>query len=96
MKLTEFASVPAIVIAVYLFAALLKQLTGSEKLQRAIPAICGGLGGILGLICYFTIPNFFPAENWLTALAQGIVSGFAATVVHQVYKQAAKGGETDA
>ena len=96
MDFTEFTSVPAIVVVVYLSATLIKQLTNNEKLQRAIPAICGCLGGILGLICYFTIPNFIPAQNWLTALVEGIVSGFAATGVHQVYKQAAKGGETDA
>ena len=33
----------------------------------------------------------FPAEDYFTAVAIGIVSGFAATGINQVYKQQVKG-----
>ena len=33
------------------------------------------------------IPEYIGAENWAVAVAIGIVSGFAATGVNQIYKQ---------
>ena len=90
--MTDFVAIPAIVVVVYLAAYFLKLIPG-ETINRALPAICGVLGLILGLVCYFTMPDFIGAENWLTAAAIGIVSGFSATGVNQVYKQATKGTE---
>ena len=90
--MTDFIAIPAIVVVVYLVAYFLKQMPG-ELINRLLPAICGTLGLILGLVCYFTLPDFIGAENWLTAAAIGIVSGFSATGVNQVYKQATKSTE---
>lgn len=90
MEFSDFAAVPAIVVLVYLAAYLIKLIPG-ETVNRMLPALCGVLGLILGIVCYFTLPGFIPAENWLTAAAVGIVSGFAATGVNQIYKQASKG-----
>lgn len=90
--MTDFIAIPAIVVVVYLVAYFLKQIPG-ELINRLLPAICGTLGLILGLVCYFTLPDFIGAENWLTAAAIGIVSGFSATGVNQVYKQATKSTE---
>ena len=42
---------------------------------------------MLGL---FMMPDF-PATDYITALAVGIVSGLAATGINQVYKQLSKG-----
>lgn len=89
MNITDFAAVPAIVVVVYLIAYFLKAI-GSEKLNRLLPPVCGALGLVLSVVCYFALPDYIPAENWLSAAAIGIVSGFAATGVHQVYKQAVK------
>ena len=51
-----------------------------------IPVVCGFVGGCLGVVALHVIPDF-PATDYLTAIAVGIVSGFAATGVHQVYRQ---------
>ena len=84
--MTEFVAFPAIVVMCYLIGVGLKAI-GNEKLDTFIPVICGTLGAILGVVIYVTIPNFIPATNWAVAVAIGIISGFAATGVNQVYKQ---------
>ena len=81
-----FIAFPAIVIVCYLVGATLKAI-GYAKLDKFIPVICGFVGGALGVIVFETIPGYIPAENWLMALAIGVVSGFASTGINQVYKQ---------
>lgn len=81
-----FIAFPAIVVICYLAGATLKAI-GCETLDKFIPVICGFIGGALGIVVFNTIPNYIPADNWLMALAIGIVSGFAATGINQVYKQ---------
>ena len=84
-----FIAFPAIVAVVYLVGATLNAI-GNDTLNKFIPVICGFVGGALGVIVFKTIPGYIPAENWLMALAIGIVSGFAATGNNQVYKQFTK------
>lgn len=86
-----FIAFPAIVVICYLVGATFKAI-GNAKLDKFIPIICGFVGGIHGVVVFKTIPGYIPAENWLAALAIGIISGFAATGINQVYKQF-KGGE---
>lgn len=57
--------------------------------NKWLPVICGGLGGVLGVVGMWIMPDF-PAQDIITAAAVGVVSGFAATGVHQVYKQMGK------
>lgn len=54
--------------------------------NKWLPVICGVLGGILGVAGMKIMPDF-PATDLITAAAVGVVSGFAATGVNQVYKQ---------
>ena len=54
-----------------------------------MPVIIGIAGGILGIVAMNVIPDF-PASDWMTALAVGIVSGLAATGANQVVKQLKK------
>lgn len=84
--MAEFVSVPAIVVICYLVGATIKSFE-IEKIDKFIPVICGTLGAILGVVMFITIPNFIPADNWAVAIAVGIVSGFSATGINQVYKQ---------
>ena len=84
-----FIAFPAIVVICYLAGATLNAI-GNETLDKFIPVICGTIGGVLGVVVFNTIPNYIPADNWLMALAIGIVSGFAATGINQVYKQFTK------
>ena len=47
------------------------------------------MGGALGVVAMSVMPEY-PAEDILTAIAVGIVSGLAATGVHQLYVQLIK------
>lgn len=58
--------------------------------NKFIPIICGVAGGVLGIAGMFLMPDF-PATDYITAAAVGIVSGFAATGVNQVFKQMGSG-----
>lgn len=45
------------------------------------------MGAALGAVCLALDVPDFPATDYITAVAVGIVSGLAATGVNQVYKQ---------
>lgn len=83
MEYLDLASVAAITVICFLAAQAIK----ATKLDNKwLPVICGVLGGILGVVGLYVMPDF-PADDILTAIAVGIVSGLAATGAHQVYKQ---------
>lgn len=77
------ASVAGITVICYLAAQAVKATNLDNKW---IPVICGVLGGILGVVGLYWIPEY-PAQDIITAIAVGIMSGLAATGVNQVYKQ---------
>ena len=83
LEILGITAIPVIAIICLLvgFAAKKSPLDDSW-----IPIICGSCGAILGIVAMYTMPNF-PAHDVLTAIAYGIVSGFAATGIHQAYKQ---------
>ena len=85
----DIISIPAIVIICYLIGAGLKAIN-NKPVEKFIPIICGFVGGIFGVVAFVTIPGFIPAENWIVAAAVGIVSGFSATGINQIYKQMTK------
>lgn len=76
-------SVAGIVVICYLAAQAIK---ATELNSKWLPVICGVLGGILGVLGIYCIPDY-PANDIITAIAVGIVSGLAATGANQVYKQ---------
>ena len=77
-----FTAIAAITVICYLVSEIVKITTLSNKI---VPAICGGLGGVLGVIAMYVMPEY-PANDVITAVAIGIVSGLAATGVHEVGK----------
>lgn len=82
---TEFGYAPvmAIVVICYLLAAALK----ATKLDNKwLPVFCGVCGGLLGALGRSIMPDY-PANDIITAIAIGIVSGLAATGVNQIGKQ---------
>lgn len=84
-------AVPAIAIICYLVGIGVK---ASPLDDKWIPIIVGVIGGIIGTVAYLTgMPNF-PANDVITAIAVGIVSGLASTGVNQIYKQL-KGDKND-
>ena len=80
------AGVAAITVIAYLIGSAVKATTLDNKW---IPSICGTVGGILGVLAIHIMPDF-PATDYITAVAVGIVSGLAATGVNQIGKQLGK------
>lgn len=80
------AGVAAITVICYLVAQGVKATPLDNKW---LPVICGALGGVLGAVGMAVMPEF-PAGDYMTAVAVGIVSGLAATGVNQIYKQLTK------
>ena len=82
-------AVPVITVVVFLVAELIKAIGLDD---RWIPVICGFAGGILGIAAMFLMQDY-PAKDYITAAAVGIVSGLAATGAHQVYVQLVRKGD---
>ncbi len=89
----EFVGIGAM-SAITVICALVAQAIKATPLENKwLPVICGALGGILGVIGSYVVPEF-PAADPITAIAAGIVSGLAATGAHQIVKQlSGKGGK---
>ncbi len=83
LEFMGIASVAAITVICFLVAEAFKATPLDNKW---LPVICGFLGGCLGVVAMYVMPEF-PASDIITAIAVGIVSGLAATGAHQVYKQ---------
>jgi uncharacterized membrane protein HdeD (DUF308 family) len=76
-------SVAAITVIVFLVCQAVK----ATKLDNKwLPVVAGACGAVLGVVGMMTMPGY-PAKDYLTAIAVGIVSGLAATGINQVYKQ---------
>lgn len=86
MEILGFASVSSITVICYLAALIIKATPVNNKW---LPSICGLLGGILGGLALHINPSF-PAQDPLSSIAVGIVSGLAATGVHQACKRLKK------
>lgn len=84
MGITQVA---AITIICYLVGLAVKAIGGMNKY---IPTIVGTVGAALGIAAMYLMPKF-AAQDILTAIAIGIVSGLASTGAHQVAKQIKKG-----
>ena len=90
MELTGIGSVAAITVICYLAGVVVKATPFDNN--GLIPIVCGLLGGILGVVGMLFMPDF-PANDFLTAAAVGIVSGLAATGANQIGQQLAGGKE---
>lgn len=88
MDFTQTGTVFAIVMIAYFVGMAAKRIPGI--MDELIPVIAGSVGGILGFIGMYVMPNF-PANNILDAIAVGIASGLAATGANQAIKQIKKG-----
>lgn len=83
------ATVAAIIVICYLIGMIVK---ASPLQDKWIPIVCGVCGGVIGaLALLFGMPEF-PAQDYFSAVAVGIMSGLTATGVNQIGKQLAKSG----
>ena len=94
MENLGIASVAAITVITYLMGMAVR---ASRMDNKWIPILCGLLGGLLGLVSFYLLPiPDYPAGDPITAAAVGIVSGLAATGLHQAAKQLGKEAGGDA
>ena len=77
------SGVAVITVICYLVGQAVKVTTLDNKYIPVIVGICGGLLGVPGMLF---MPEF-PASDYMTAVAVGIVSGLAATGINQAAKQ---------
>lgn len=89
VKKMNFTSVPIIVVCCYIVGELYKLIFKNKtEAFRFIPVLSAVVGGILGVIIFFTNPEMiFDAQNVWIALGVGIVSGVSATGTNQIVKQ---------
>ena len=85
----RIATVAAITAICYLVGLIVKATPYNN--DKYIPIACGICGGLLGVLALYTGLADFPANDPITAVAVGIVSGLAATGINQVAKQLNKG-----
>lgn len=83
MEIMGITGIAAITVICYLAAECIKATPLDSKW---LPVICGVLGGVLGAAAMFIMPDY-PAADYITAVAVGIVSGLAATGINQIGKQ---------
>lgn len=87
MDLSNCATVVPIVIICYLVGIGCK--VSKKVSDKAIPVIVGVVGGIIAVPAMYVMKSF-PAEDVITAVSVGIMSGLASTGVNQIYKQSKK------
>lgn len=88
-------SIPVIVILCLLIGKTWK--TADRLDDKWIPVVCGACGLVIGVLIWalsgtFTVDWFGIGDPWMAA-AVGVVSGFAATGLHQAVKQHTKEAE---
>lgn len=91
MEYYSMASVAAITVIAYLIGEAVK-VTALE--HKWIPVICGTAGAFLGVAALRMMPDF-PAADYITAVAVGIVSGLAATGANEAVGQLMEGDEDE-
>ena len=82
-----FAPIMAIVVICYLLGMVVK---ATDIDNKWIPVIVGFAGGALGAAAVVVMPEY-PAKDWITAVAIGIVSGLSAVGINQRGKQLGSG-----
>ena len=94
MDMTELGFVPVAAIVVLAFLVGLTWKKADRLNDKWIPIVCGVAGAGLGIVGMLTMPDF-PAADYISAAAVGIVSGLAATGFDQAIKQMSKKTEID-
>ena len=75
------------VAAITVICPLVGQAVKASAINsKWIPIICGVCGLVLGIAAMYIMPDF-PATDYITAAAIGIVSGLAATGANQAVRQ---------
>lgn len=87
ISLFGITGMAAIIVCCLLVGMAVKNVRAIN--DKWIPVCCGLVGACLGALGMNIMPNF-PASDYITAVAVGIVSGLASVGAHQVFKQFTK------
>lgn len=82
MDISNLVTVVPVVVICYFMGIGAKAF---KLKSRFIPLITGSCGAVLGVLGYFTMSNF-PANDLVTAIAIGIISGLASTGFNETIK----------
>ena len=85
----ELIGIPAIVVISYMITEIFKMFIN----KKYLPIVAGTSGGCLGVLSFVLQIDIMPANDIITALAIGIISGLAATGSNQIIKQIKKEGK---
>lgn len=88
MEILGITGVAVIAVICYLIGMGLKAWDKFD--DRKIPVLMGICGAVLGVVAFYFAPNIIPADDIITAIAIGIVSGFTSTGINQIYRQSLK------
>ena len=77
------AGVAVITVICYLIGQIVKATNLDNKWIPIIVGVCGGALGVAGMF----LMQDFPAQDYMTAVAVGIVSGLAAVGINQIGRQ---------
>ena len=92
----EIISVPAIAAIVYgVIAVINYAVKKNETFQRFIPLISMGLGIVLGITAYYSLPSILPADNIFTAILIGGISGISSVGINQTFTSFKKSDDTN-
>lgn len=85
----ELTSIPIIVVMCYLVGEIYKVIFNKKsKLYKLIPILVAILGGVLGVLIYYTNPEIIlNAKNIWMAISIGVISGLSSTGTNQIIKQ---------
>lgn len=85
----ELIGIPAIVVISYMITETFKMFIN----KKYLPIVAGISGGCLGVLSFVLQIDIMPADDIITAIAIGIISGLAATGSNQILKQLKKEGK---
>lgn len=90
-------SMPFIVLAVYIIIFVMKKFTfKTDEQRKSIPPVSAVIGGLIGILLFYKLPEAINAANIVEACTIGMGSGLAAVGCNQVFKQFKKfTGEID-
>ena len=87
----NLATTPFIILCVYVITDILKNFFfKTDEDKKHIPPISAAIGGLIGILVFYFVPEAISAGNIVEACTSGIASGLAAVGCNQVYKQYAK------
>lgn len=84
----ELATMPFIILTVYLIVWFLKKLVlKTDKQRQSLPPIAMIMGGTIAVLLFYFMPETVEFANIIEALTTGMSSGLAAVGCNQIYKQ---------